>query len=89
MPKHITFTLDSETASQAATVRTTLEAAHEAGTPVRFTVVGRDSHEVTERVGTVEGFAGTPGLSSDSVTVKTEAGYKTFNVWLIRTIEGA
>lgn len=87
MARHHTFTLDPETAAHAASIRQTLMVADSNGEPVRFTVQGRDSGKVTERFGNVVGFTGQPGMSSESITVETEAGYRTFNVWLIRTIQ--
>lgn len=87
MARHITFTLDSETARHAARIREALKSAAQESLPVSFTVQGRDSGTVTERVGMVQGFSGQPGMSSESVTVETPAGYRTFNVWLIRTIQ--
>lgn len=87
MARHETFTLDAETAAHAADIRHTLCVADSDTLTVEFDVMGRDSHAITHRVGTVIGFTGTPGLSSEAVTVETDKGPRTFNVWLIRSIQ--
>jgi hypothetical protein len=87
MARHETFTLDSETAFHAATMRGICAKAHETGTSVSLTVQKRDTGEVSTRTGQVLAFSGMPGLSTDSVTVETVAGPRTFNTWLIRSAE--
>jgi len=87
MARHETFTLDTETAAHAATIRQTLMVAVSEGIPVSFTVIGRDSHIMTDRMGTVVGFSGAMGMSSECVTVDTDKGPRSFNVWLIRSAE--
>lgn len=87
MARHETFSLDSETALHAAHMRHTLTQANGDGMGVRFTVAARDTGIVTERTGTIVGWGGIPGMSSECVTVETDKGPRTFNVWLIRSVE--
>lgn len=87
MARHSTFTLDAETAAHATRIRESLMYADSYGHAVTFTVQGRDSGIITERHGMVVGFTGEPGLSNEAITVDTDKGYRTFNVWLIRSIQ--
>lgn len=87
MARHETFPLDSETAARADAMRTPLMEAVSEGLPVRIAVEGRDSHLVTERTGTVIAFTGGRGLSSETVIMDTDKGPRSFNVWLIRSVE--
>ncbi len=87
MSRHATFTLDSETAFHAATMRGICARAAEDGTSVTLIVQNRETHEVSTRIGEVIGFGGQAGLSTDCVTVDTDKGPRTFNTWLIRSAE--
>jgi hypothetical protein len=87
MARHETFTLDNETATRAAAIRHTLTQANGEGIGIRFTVEGRDTHAITERQGVIVGWAGIAGLSNEAITVETDKGPRTFNVWLIRSVE--
>lgn len=87
MARHETFTLDNETALHAANMRQSLMTAHSDGLPIAFTVQGRDNGIVTDRTGEIVGFVGDYGLSNEAVLVETDKGMRTFNVWLIRSIQ--
>lgn len=87
MARHNTFTLDSETAAHAERMRDVLKTADSAGRGVSFSVQGRDSGTVTYRTGTVIGFSGDYGMSTETVLVDTDKGPRSFNVWLIRSIQ--
>lgn len=88
MARHATFTLDTETAAHASRIRESLMMAVSDGNPVSFTYQNRDTGQVTNRRGEVVAFnGGAPGLSSESVLVECDGIPKTFNVWLIRSIQ--
>lgn len=87
MARHATFTLDSETALHASKIRKELLQANGDGIGVRIVVAKRDTGEVSTREGIIVGWSGIPGMSNDSVTVETDKGPRTFNVWLIRSVE--
>lgn len=87
MPRHETFTLDPETAMHAANMRTPLMHAVSDGLPIRISVEGRDSGIVTDREGTIIAFCGERGMSNEAILMDTDKGTRTFNVWLIRSVE--
>lgn len=86
MARHETFTLDTETAAHARTVGAVLAEANAQGSPVALTVKARDTGAISYRTGTVESFSGCQGMSNDSVTLNTDKGFRTFNVWLISEV---
>lgn len=88
MARHNMFTLDPHTASHAATMRGLLAVAQEAGAEVTLTVRKRDDAPGVwqTRTGTVEGFSGAAGMSTDAVLLNTAEGFRTFNTWLIREV---
>lgn len=89
MARHETFTLDPETATRAARMAKALHAAQERGAAVTVTYLKRDDMARTPhtRTGTVGGFHGIPGLSSDSVLLECADRPATLNTWLILKVE--
>jgi hypothetical protein len=88
MSRHATLTLDPATAERATRARLALMTAVSNGQPVAFTYENRETHVVTERSGDVVAFnGGAPGMSNESVLIECNGIPKTFNVWLIRSIQ--
>lgn len=84
--RHELFTLDTATAARTAPIRESLMVAHSDGKTVTVTGTKRDSTERFTRTGDIVGFVGSIGMSNEGIVIDTDAGPRTFNVWLIDSV---
>lgn len=82
MARNETFALTIEEAIHGDAVESFLRA-HD-GQAVTLTYVKRDGQAGT-LTGTVEGYGGASGMSTQCATFATDRGFRTVNLWSVRT----